>query len=81
MLFKTDLSHSYHQLFIDTRDDHFLSYEFDNLLFSYAAFAFGLHPATLGCQHTTNATTNLYLLEGFFCINYIDNFGECDTPS
>ena len=47
------------------RDYHFLSYEFDNLLFFYTAFAFGLRSATLGCQRTTNAITYLYLLEGF----------------
>ena len=81
MLFKTDLSRAYRQLPIDPQDYHFLGYRVDDLLFSDNVFAFGLQPATLGCQHTTNAITYLYLLDGYFCTNYIDDFGGCDTPS
>ena len=81
MLFKTDLSHAYRQLPIDPRDYHLLGYCVDDLLFFDTAFAFGLQPATFGCQCTTNAITYLYLLAGYFCTNYIDDFGGCNTPS
>ena len=81
VLFKTDLSHAYRQLPVDPRGYHFLGYEFDNLLFFDTTFAFGLRSTTLGCQRTTNAITYLYVSEGFFCTNYIDDFGGCDTPS
>ena len=80
MLFKTDLSCAYCQLPIDPRDYDFLGYEFDNLLFFNTAFAFSLSPASLGCQCTANAINYLYLSEGFFCTNYIDDFDGCDTP-
>ena len=81
MLFKIDLSHAYRQLPIDPRDYHFLEYRVDDLLFFDTVFAFGLQPATLGCHRTTNAITYLYLLDGYFCTNYINDFGGCDTPS
>ena len=44
-------------------------------------FAFGLRPATLGCQCTTNSVTYLYTHQGYFCTNYVDDFGGCDSPS
>ena len=50
-------------------------------MFFDTVFAFGLQPATLGCPHTTNAITYLYLLDGYFCTNYIDDFRGCNTPS
>ena len=56
-------------------------YQFDDLLFFDKVFAFGLQSVTLGCQHTTNAITYLFLLQGFFCTNYVDDLGGCDTPS
>ena len=80
-LFKTDLSRAYRQLPIDPRDYHFLGYSFDDLIFFDTVFAFGLRPATLGCQRTINAITYLFWLLGYFCINYIDDFGGCDSPS
>ena len=80
-LFKTDLSRAYHQLPIDPRDYHFLGYSFDDLIFFDTVFAFGLRPATLGCQRTTNAITYLFRLLGYFSTNYIDDFGGCDSPS
>ena len=80
-MFKTDLSRAYRQLPIDLRDYHFLGYSFDNLIFFDTVFAFGLCLATLGCQRTTNAITYLFWLLGYFCTNYIDDFGGCDSPS
>ena len=81
LLFKTDLQCAYRQLPIDPRDYHFMGYQFDDLLFFDTVFAFGLRSATLGCQGTTNAITYLFLLQGFFCTNYVDDFRGCDTPS
>ena len=81
LLFKTDLSTAYHQLPIDPRDYHFLDYSFDDLIFFDTVFAFGLRSATLGCQRTTNAITDLFWLLGYFCTNYNDDFGGCDSPS
>ena len=48
---------------------------------SLTVFAFGLRSATLGGQRTTNAITYLFLLQGFFCTNYVDDLGGCNTPS
>ena len=73
------MSRAYHQLPIDPCDYHFLGYSFDDLIFFDTVFAFGLHPATLGCQRTTNAITYLYHFLGYFCTNYIDDFGGCDS--
>ena len=33
----------------------------------------------MACQHTTNAITFLYHLQGYFSTNYVDDFGGCDT--
>ena len=81
LLFKTDLSCAYRQLPIDPRDYHHLGYRFDKLIFFDTVFAFGLRPATLGCQRTANAVTYLYTHQGYFCTNYVDDFGGCDCPS
>ena len=81
LLFKTDLSRAYRQLPVDPRDYHHLGYCFDKLIFFDTVFAFGLRPATLGCQRTTNAVTYLYTHQGYFCTNYVDDFGGCDSSS
>ena len=78
---KLDLSRAYRQLAIDPWDYHFLGFTFDDLLFFDIFFAFGLRPATMACQRTTNAIMFLYLALGYFCTNYIDDFGGCDTPA
>ena len=81
LLFKTDLSRAACQLPIDPPDYHFLGYSFDDLIFFDTMFAFGLCPATLGCQCTTNTITYLFWLLGYFCTDYINDFEGCDSPS
>ena len=81
LLSKVDLQCTYRQLPIDPRDYHLMRYQFDDLLFFDTVLTFVLWSATLGCQHTTNAITYLFHLQGVFCTNYVDDFGGCDTPS
>ena len=80
LLFKKDLCRAYRQLPVDPHDYHYLGFSFDNLLFFDTVFPFGLHTATMACQHTANAITFLHHLQGYFSTNYVDDFGGCDTP-
>ena len=95
LIFKKDLCHAYRQFSIDPRDYHYLSYSFDNLLFFNTVFDFGLRPATMACQHVTNAIQFLHSFQcynlfsgvelsirSFFVIstNYVGDFGGCDIP-
>ena len=80
LLFKLQLSRAYRQLPINPRDYHFLGFTYDDVLFFDTVFSFGLRLVTMACQRTTNAITFLYLVLGYFCTNYIDDFGGCDTP-
>ena len=55
LILKKDLRRAYRQFPIDPHDYHYLGYSFDNLLLINTVFAFGLPPATMACQHVTNA--------------------------
>ena len=50
LVFERNISSVYCQFPIDARDYHFLDYCSDDLIFFDTVFAFGLRPATLGCQ-------------------------------
>ena len=80
LLFKKDLRCAYCQLPVDPCNYHYLGYSFEDLLFFDTVFPFGLHTATMACQHTTSAITFLHHLQGYFSTNYVDDFGGCDTP-
>ena len=50
-------------------------------LYFDTVFRFGLRPASMACQQTTNAVAYIYFNEHcYLCINYLDDFGGVASP-
>ena len=79
-LYKRDLSRAYRQLYIDPGDYNLLGFSWRNQLYIDIVEVFGLRSAALACQRTTNAVTFIYQNLGYNCVNFLDDFGGCDTP-
>lgn len=75
-LYKKNLKRSYREIPVDPKDYRFVGYRWRNLFYFDTVLSFGLRPANLTCQRTTNAISRIfrsaYHYEG---VNYIDDFG------
>ena len=78
-LFKRDLSRAYRQLPVDPADYPFLGYSWRNDFYFDIVLPFGLRSAAMMCQRTTNAINFIFHNMGFDTVNYLDDFGGCDT--
>ena len=80
-LFKADLKQAYRQIPVNPKDYRFLTFLWRGKLYFDTVFPFGLQPASMACQRTTNAVAYIYFNEHrYLCINYIDDFGGAASP-
>ena len=81
LLFKSDLSRTYRQIPVDPKDYRYLAFRLRDKIYFDTLLPFGLRPASMACQRTSNAVTFIYFNEfGYLCINYIDDFGGACAP-
>ena len=80
LLFKADLSRAYRQIGVCPGDLGFLGFSWRGRIFIDRVLPFGLRSAALCCQRVTDAIAFLIRQDGYFVINYIDDFGGVDTP-
>lgn len=80
-LFKCDLSRCYKQMYIDPADIAYTGMFWRGDLYIELVFPFGVRSAALNCQRMTTAVTFLYeQLYDYLAVNYLDDFGSCNTP-
>ena len=80
LLFKRDLKRAYRQIPVDPADWGFLAYRFRAHIYFDMVLPNGLRSAVLCCQRTTSAVAYMFSRQGYHVVNYIDDFGGCDTP-
>jgi hypothetical protein len=80
LLFKTDLSRAYRQLYLDPRDINLLGYQWKDAIYIDVTYPFGIRSAAINCQRVTNTATAIYhRLYGNKIINYLDDLAGCET--
>ena len=79
LLFKTDLSRAYRQLHCCPGDVGLLGYSWRGSLFIDTVLPFGLRSSAMFCQRVTDAISFLFRQEGYFVINFLDDFGGVDV--
>ena len=80
LMFKTDLSRAYKQLFVDPREIHMLAFKWKNCIYIDKTLPFGLRSAAYLCQRTTNMIRYILKQRDVDIVNYIDDLGGADTP-
>ena len=80
LMFKTDLSRAYKQLFVDPRKIHMLAFKWKNCINIDKTLPFGLHFAAYLCQRTTNMLRYILKQRDVEIVNYIDDLSGADTP-
>ena len=73
-LYKRDLQKVYRQFPVDSKDDPFLGYTWDNHFYSHTIFTMGLRSAAMACQRSTSAVAWIASQQGRLVFNYLDDF-------
>lgn len=80
LLYKTDLSRAYRQLFIEPKDINLMGYQWRGSIFIDVTYPFGIRSAAINCQRVTNAVSFIYKeLHGGNLVNYLDDIASCAT--
>jgi hypothetical protein len=79
LLYKRDLKRAYRQIPVDPGDLHLLGWTWHGKIFVDRVLPMGLRSSALMCQRLTDAIRFLFTNNGFSVINYLDDFGGCDT--
>lgn len=64
---------------MDPHDYHLLGFTVNGQFYFYTVKPFGLHLATLACQHTTRAILRILSQKGILVDVHIDDFYGTDT--
>ena len=78
LLYKCDLSCAFRLLPLCPRDYSLIGMRWDGYLFFDKVMPMGLRSAAFCCQRVTNAITHIHDQNGFWCINYLDDFGSAE---
>ena len=79
LVFKKDLTQAYQKIPVDPHDYPLLGFMVNGQFYFHTVMPFGLHLATLACQHTTRAILRILSQQGIPVDVYIDNFHGSDT--
>jgi len=81
LLYKSDLSRAYRQLYVDPADYHLLGFQWEGSRFADVTVPFGIRTGSHLCQRVTDAVRFIYGTYGYTCVNYLDDLGGADTPA
>ena len=79
LLYKRDLKRAYRQIPVDPGDLHLLGWKWEGQIFIDRVLPMGLRSSALMCQRLTDAIRLIFTSDGFNVVNYLDDFGGCDT--
>ena len=79
LVFKKDLTQAYQKIPVDPHDYPLLGFMVNGQFYFHTVMPFGLHLATLACQHTTRAILRILSQQGIPVDVYIDDFHGTDT--
>ncbi len=78
-LYKRDLRRAYRQFPVDPGDIHLLGFSWRGKLFVDRVLAMGLRSAAMMCQRVTSGIAYLQKQDGYELVNFLDDFGGCET--
>jgi hypothetical protein len=79
LLFKRDLKRAYRQIPIDPGDIHLFGWQWNGSIYIDRVLAMGLRSAAIMCQRLTDAISYLMKKRNYSVVNYLDDFGGCDS--
>ena len=79
LVFKKDLLQAHQKIPVDPQDYHLLGFTVNGQFYFHTVMPFGLHLATLACQHTTRAILRILMQQGILVDVHTDNFYGTDT--
>ena len=78
-VFKIDLQRAYKQVFICPGDFYLMSFTFQEMVYTDCTLSMGSRSSAKCCQRVSDMVVFIYINDGFFAINYLDDFGGADT--
>ena len=78
-VFKIDLQRAYKQVFICPGDFYLMSFTFQDMIYTDCTLSMGSRSSAKCCQRVSDLVVFIYVNDGFFAINYLDDFGGVDT--
>ena len=80
-LMKRDLKRAFRQFLVDPADIRLLGYVWEDHYFFDTVLAMGCRSSPYICQRVSNMLKYLYSLEGYECVNFLDDFGNCELDA
>ena len=81
LLFKRELKQAYRQIPVDPGDLHLLGWSWNDSIYIDRVLPMGLRSSALMCQRLTDAIAYIMKSRGFSVVNYLDDFGGCESLS
>ena len=78
-VFKIDLQRAYKQAYICPGDFWLMSFSFEDMVYMDCTLSMGSRSSAKCCQRISNLVIFIYINDGFFAINYLDDFGGVDS--
>ena len=78
-VFKVDLERCYKQFFICPGDINLVAFHLDELIYIDCTLSMGSRSSARCCQYVTSAIVFIFVGEGYFAINYLDDLGGADS--